>query len=256
MSNHVGGAGSGGNRSPGPRRAQLLQPRGGRGRVLVARLPLQIREQLVDRFDPSGALSLALCRTTRTCIEHAPRRCRCALLRRKEAVCDRRGIRAGHRQPLCSLDSLVATRPELMLRLDSSPMAVSGIEAVSHLGARRSLALGHRDELSRGCPCGRARKSAPRRLQARAPREEFARARAQRCDGGGRATPARRRRQACRKGARRDGGYHGGRRRAPRVRRRTVAGGGGAGERRMRGADEGRSVASEGAAARAYFNSC
>ena len=170
-------AGSGGNRSPGPRR-ELLQPRGGRGRVLVARLPLQIREQLVDRFDPSGALSLAL-RAVQSAEKrvHAPRRCRCALLRRKEAVCDRRGIRAGRRQPLCSLDSLVATRPERVLRLDSSPMAVSGIEAVSHLGARRTLALGHRDELPRGCPCGRARKSAPRRLQARAPREEFARAR-------------------------------------------------------------------------------
>ena len=42
-----------------------------------------------------------------------------------------------------------------------------------------------------------------------------------------------------------------------RGRRRTVDGGSGAGERRMRGADDGRSVDSEGAAAaRAYFNSC
>ena len=49
-------------------------------------------------------------------------------LRRKEAVCDRRAIRAGRRQPLYSLDSLVAMRPERALRLDSSPMAVSGIE--------------------------------------------------------------------------------------------------------------------------------
>ena len=42
---------------------------------------------------------------------------------------------------------------------------------------RRTLALGHRDDPLRGFPCDRARISAPRRLQARAPREEFARTR-------------------------------------------------------------------------------
>ena len=59
---------------------------------------------------------------------HAPRRCRCASLRRKEAFRDRRVMRAGRGQSLHSVGSLVAMRPERALRLDSSPMAVSGIE--------------------------------------------------------------------------------------------------------------------------------
>ena len=137
--NNLGGAGSGGNRSPGVRSYSSHCTRRAAPTADVSSSSIVLTRQ------GRSLWRSAHCRTTAHV--HAPRRCRCALLRRKEAVCDRRGIRAGHRQPLCSLDSLVATRPELMLRLDSSPMAVSGIEAVSHLGARRSLALGHRDEL-------------------------------------------------------------------------------------------------------------
>ena len=66
--------------------------------------------------------------------------------------------------------ALVATMTCLQL-VASSPCSRC------RLGTRRTRALGHRDETLRGCPCGRARKSAPRRLQARAPPERSSRAR-------------------------------------------------------------------------------